>query len=148
MRHKVDGEHAHRRAIHFMCPFREDIAPSTALAENLEGRDALHAVEEIRAQNSIGRAPSTAALLAAPEEDGGSHKGKDGEKEKDKADREIYGNHERKNNDRGQTGYDHLREKLAEKNLQPLDTFAQYSQYISSPALVELSRPHGEGMLE
>src|SRR4029077_11584766 len=115
MRHKVDGEHPHGRAINLMCPFRESPAPSAALPENLERRDALHAVEEIRAQNSVGRAASTTAFLTAPKEDGGSHQGKDGEEEEDAGNREVDGSHERKNDDRGQTGDDHLGKKLAEK---------------------------------
>jgi len=47
-----------------MCPCREGVAPSAALPENFERRDALHAVEEIGAQGSISRAASTAAFSA------------------------------------------------------------------------------------
>src|SRR4029077_1855299 len=107
--HKVYGDHAHSRAVDLPRFFREDSAPSTALTENLECRDALHAVEEISAQSSVGSTAAKATFSTAPKKDGGSHQCKDGEKEKDEADRKIDGSHEKENDDRGQSDDDHLR---------------------------------------
>ena len=86
--HKVDGEYPHSGAVNLMCPCREGVAPSAALPKNLEGRDALHAVEEIGAQGAISRAASTAAFSTKQEEERGTRQGKDGEEQEDKANRE------------------------------------------------------------
>ena len=81
-------------------------------------------------------------------EERGNHQGKDGKEEEDEANGEVDGRHEKKNQDRRQTGDDHLREKLSKKYLQPLDALAQYGQNISGSALIELSWTDGEAMLE
>src|SRR5215813_4147439 len=49
MGHKVDGEHSHGRPVNSMRSGRKGPPPGTALPENLERRDALHTVEEVRA---------------------------------------------------------------------------------------------------
>src|SRR5215475_5666751 len=148
MGHEVDGEHSHSRPVNSMRFCRKVLPPGTALTENLERRDALHAVEEVRAQSAIGRAPLTITFLITQEEYGWTHQCEDGKEEEDETDAEVDGGHEKKHHDRSQTGNDHLREKLAEKNLQPLDAFTQRGEHVSGSALVELSRSHCEGMFE
>src|SRR5262245_57817535 len=148
MGHKVDGEHSHSRPVNSMRSCRKVLPPGTALTENLERRDALHTVEEVRAQSAIGGAALTVTFLITEEEYGRTHQCEDGEEEEDDTDAEVDGGHEKKNQDRSQTGDDHLGQKLAEKNLQPLDVFTQRGQHVSGSALVELSRSHCEGMFE
>src|SRR5262249_26073595 len=125
MGHQVDGAHPHSRPVNSLRSCRKVLPPGTALPENLERRDALHTVEEVRAQSAIGRAPLTVTFLIAQEEYGRTHQCEDGKEEKDETDAEVDGGHEKENHDRSQTGNDHLREKLTEKNLQPLDAFTQ-----------------------
>src|SRR5262249_40517936 len=148
MGHQVDGEHSHSRPVNSMRSCRKGLPPGTALPENLERRDALHTVEEVRAQSAIGRAALTVAFLIAEEEYGRTHQCKDGKEEEDETDAEVDGGHEKKNQDRSQTGDNYLREKLAEKNLQALDAFPQRGQHVSGSALVELPRSDCEGMFE
>ena len=144
--HEIDGEHPHGGAVNLMRPVRKSVAPITALTENLERRNALHAVEEIRAQSAVGGAASTAALSTRPKKDGRSHQSEDGEAQENKTYGEIDGGHEKENNDWSQPGDNHLRKKLAKKNLQPFDAFAQYGQHVTGSALIELPRSHGKGM--
>src|SRR5262249_31396852 len=116
--------HPHGRAINLTRSCRKGFSPRPALPENLEGRNALHAVEKVRAQSSIGCATPAAALLTEPEKNCGSHQGKDGEKEKDHGHGQVDSPYETKNNHRRQRGNDHLGEKLTEEKLQALDAFA------------------------
>src|SRR5262249_28677532 len=109
MGHKVDGEHSHGRAVNSMRSGRKGLPPRTALPENLERRDALHTVEEVGAQSAIRRAALTVAFLIAEEEYGWTYQREDGKKEEDETDAEVDGGHEKKNQDRSQTGDDHLR---------------------------------------
>src|SRR5262245_14631471 len=148
MGHQVDGEHSHGRPVNSMRSFREVLPPGTALTENLERRDALHTVEEVGAQSAIGRAALTVTFLITEKEYGWAHQCEDGKEEEDETDAEVDGGHEKKNQDRSQPGDDHLREKLAKKNLQPLDAFTQRGQHVSGSALVELPGSHCEGMFE
>src|SRR5262245_1793903 len=148
MGHQVDGEHSHSRPVNSMRSCRKVLPPGMALPENLERRDALHTVEEVRAQSAVGRAALTVTFLITEEEYGRAHQCEDGEEEEDETNAQVDGGHEKKNQDRSQTGDDHLREKLAEKNLQALDAFTQRGQHVSGSALVELSRSHCEGMFE
>ena len=78
----------------------ESLAPCPALPEDLECRDALHAVEEVCAQSAIGGPTPSAAFSAKPEEDSGSHQSEEGEAEENQADRDVNGGNERKNYDR------------------------------------------------
>src|SRR5262245_7816984 len=100
MGHQVDGEHSHGRAVNSMCSCRKVLPPGTALTENLERRDALHTVKEVRAQSAIGRAALTVTFLITEEEYGRTHQCEDGKEEEDETDAEVDGGHEKKDQDR------------------------------------------------
>ena len=127
--------------------FRQQFAASTALAEGFERGEALHRIQEIRAQSAIGVAAGHAALSIPTVKHVGDHQGQQGEGKEYQARPKVYEGHEYEDRHRGQRRHDHLRQVASKEGLQPLHSFRQGHQGITGACGVEVPRTKGQRML-
>ena len=99
-RHRVGAEHPHRAPEELPAARLQHLQPGRALAEGLQGGQALDGVEELRGEGAVGLRARQAGrgVLAMPE--GRSQQGDDGRHQQHQRDGEIEEGHEREDEDR------------------------------------------------
>ena len=124
----------------------EVLSLAAAPAEDLEGGDALDAVQEVGAEGAVGGAPAPAALFGEEHEQRRHHQRQQGEDHEDEPDDQVEGRHEKEDQHRRHRGYYHLRQELAVEDLEPFHSLAQRHQHVAGPLLVEVSGAQVEGV--
>ena len=147
----ADGDHvgrqdAHGGAVEMARPGREVLSLAAAPAEDLEGGDALDAVQEVGVEGAVGGAPAPAALFGEEHEQRRRHQRQQGEDHEDEPDDQVEGRHEKEDQHRRHPGHHHLRQELPVEDLEPLHPLAQRHQHVAGALLVEVSGTEVEGM--
>ena len=142
----VHRQHAHGGAVEVPRPGRQGLPLAAAPAEDLEGGDALDAVQEVGAEGPVGKAPALAALLGEQQEQRRGHERDQGEGHEDQPDDHVEGSHEEEDQHRRDPGHRHLRQELAVEDLEPLHPLAQGHQHVAGALPVEVSGPQVQGM--
>ena len=98
---RVGGEHPHRAPEHVVRPIREPPPARRALAEGLEGGEALHRVEELRGEAPVRHGPAHAAPGVPAMEQRRGEQGEHREAEQQRGDREVQEREQHQDDDGG-----------------------------------------------
>ena len=128
---RIGCEHPHRAPEHLARPIREQPPARRALAERLEGGEALHRVEELRGEAPVRHGPAHAAPGVPAMEQRRGEQGEHREAEQQRGDREVQEREQHQDDDRGGRGGDELRQVFAEVRLELLDPVHHREQHVA-----------------
>ena len=118
---RVGREHPHRAPEDFVRTLGQQPAARGALAERLEGREALHRVEELRRESAVGMRAAHAAPRIPPLEERRCEQGEHRKAEQQRGDGEVEEGEQHEDDQRGDEGDQELRQVFAEVSLELLD---------------------------
>ena len=136
----VRPEHAHGAVEEGVALVLEQLRPRPALAEGLEGRQALDRIEELGAEGGVRLlAPPAVPAVEPMPGGGGDERDQRGEEERQR-DGQIDDGDAGEDQDRREGGHDELGQVLAEVHLELLDPLDHRQDHVPGPGCREVGR--------